>query len=112
MEQQAKIIEFNKEIAFDDIKCVLNSVQSCDLKQILFMTPEDRRLEVALAFTGLSNKELFGISGFDTEATKSGWWRWLRHENRLPLGAAFRLAKVFGVPAEVLFESPKWRGEE
>jgi len=102
-----KIIEFKKEIDFDDIPCVLNPLLACDLKQILMMTPEDRRLAVALAFANISMKDLFLKSGLGAENTN--YYRWIEYENRLPLGVAFRMAKVIGVSIEILFASPLWR---
>lgn len=106
MIQENKIIEFKKELDYDDIICVLNPLQSCDLKQILLMTPEDRRLNVALVFSGIKIEELFKKSGLDNDNNYA--YRWIRYENKLPLGAAFRLAKVFGVSVEILFAYPLW----
>lgn len=106
MIESNKIIEFKKELDYDDIKCVNNPLLACDLKQILMITPHDRRLNVALAFSNISLMELFRESGLYDD--NKYIYRWTKHEVRLPLGAAFRLAKVFGVPSEILFASPLW----
>jgi hypothetical protein len=105
MKQNINVINFAKELDYEDIICILNPLQSIDLKQILLMTHEDRRLEVALSFSGISVTELFDKIGI------SSYHRWTKYTNRLPMGIAFRLAKVFGVSAEILFSSPKWQGE-
>ena len=104
----AEIISFDKkEINFEDIICVLNPLQSCDLKQVLLMTHVDRRLSVALAFADIDLHQLMVQAGFEGE--RSSFNRWLINFNsKLPLGVAFRLAKVFGVPVEVLFQSSKY----
>lgn len=110
MNKLNRIIDFNnRKLDFDDIVCELNVLLACDLKQILLMTPENRRLNVALAFANLNINQLADKSGLN-DFDKNGvvLRRWIRHEYRLPLGAAFRLAKVFGVPVEVLFASPEW----
>lgn len=107
MIQENKVIEFKKEIEYDDIVCVLNPLLSIDLKQILLMTPEERRLDVSLSFAGINMIDLFKKAGFNLE--EKNIYRWTTYQNKLPLGAAFRLARVFGVPVEILFASPLWR---
>ena len=108
MKSNAEIIQFKNELSFDDIICVLNPLQSCDLKQILLMTQIDRRLSVALSFSDITIDDLARKSGLDSSECSSSLRRWIKGENKLPLGAAFRLAKVFGVPVEILFESPRY----
>ena len=112
MDQLVEIRSFNTEIEYDDIICLLNPVAACDLKQILMMTPLDRRLEVSLSFANVDVKYLFITAGLYESQHDATWKRWLSHKSKLPLGAAFRLAKALGVPAEILFASPKWRMEE
>ena len=112
MEQTAKIIEFNKELSYDDIKCVLNPVHVSDLKQILSMTPVNRRFSVALSFANITPETLAmqaGLYNHENMKLNNTWRRWLRHECKIPLGAAFRFAKVLGISVELLFSSPKWR---
>jgi len=113
MKESAEIIQFNKdEIAFDDIICVLNPLQSCDLKQILLMTHADRRMNVALAFANITLIDLANKSGLnDNNNTCNTVRRYLNYENKMPLGSAFRLAKVFGVSVEILFESSRYMKE-
>lgn len=99
----AKIVPFRAASAHvDDLPCLLNPVQACDLKQILLMTPAERRLAVAMAFSGLvSYRDLFERIGVMVDPT---WSRWIQGKHRLPFGVAFRLGKVFGVSAELLLE--------
>ena len=112
MAEKHAVVPFKKELDFDDLPCALNPIQACDLKQILLMTPEDRRLDVACAFSGLTPVKAFTLAGLLDDDTPGGgsrnYNRWLKHENKLPLGAAFRVAKVFGVPCEILFQSKAW----
>lgn len=98
-----KFIEYD----YEEISCYLNPVQSHDLKEILLLTSASRRLNVSLAFSGLTERELITKSGIRgiTDGTNSLWKRWMRKDIKLPLGAAFRIAKVLGTPAEILFES-------
>lgn len=115
MNQTAEVLEFNKErseLSYDDIKSILNPVQAADLVRILLLTPEDRRLNIALVFSDITTEDLFIKSGLGMEISGSSYFtfkRWMRHECKLPLGAAFRLAKVFDVPVEILFRSNKWK---
>jgi len=94
----------------DDIPCALNPLQACDLKQVLLLTPEDRRFVVACAFAALEPHDIFDRAGLvsDSKHGDKQWQRWTGHEHRIPLGAAFRVAKVLGVPCEVLFASRLW----
>jgi len=106
---RAAVIPFKEAVDFEDIPCLLNPVQTCDLKQILLLTPDHRRVDVALAFSGLVAYQLFRKAGFTDNKSYKCCRRWFSGEVKLPLGAAFRFAAVFGVPAEILFSSPKWR---
>lgn len=98
--------------AVDDIVCVLNPVQRADLTVILGMTPPARCLAVAMAYAGIASYEtLLGQAQLmdprkghrrETAAPQS-LRRWLTGETRMPLGAAYRLAAVFGQPIDLLF---------
>jgi hypothetical protein len=94
----------------DEIPCCLNPLQAIDLKQILLMTPAERRLAVACAFAGFDMREAFikvGLAALREKKGQNGdvtWRRWIRRVHPMPLGAGFRLAALFGVPAELLVE--------
>lgn len=102
------IKENEREIDYEDIICLLNPLQSCDLKQILMMTHVDRRLNVALAFANIDYKTLCVKAGL-LYTHNNHVYKWLNGNNRLPLGIAFRLSKVLGVPVEILFASPMYK---
>jgi hypothetical protein len=104
-----KTTKINQGIDYEDINCILNIVQRADLEKILELTPGRRRLDVSLSFSGIEAKDLIKQVGiYDGDSPNSVWRRWFRHEHRLPLGAAVRMAKVFGVPTELLFQSSVW----
>lgn len=86
-------------MTFDEVRCVLNPVQANDLIFVLGVTQADRRVDVAMAFTGLTVAAWSEAAGLGQVQVG----RWLDEKHRFPLGAAFRLAKVLGVDAEVLF---------
>jgi hypothetical protein len=88
------------DVPVDDLQPMLNPVHQKDLAHILWITPEHRRVDVALAFMGLTHRrwaEEAGVTDYNSLL------RWLRKEHRLPLGAAFRLARVIGVEVDLLF---------
>lgn len=85
---------------FDEIRCALNPTQANDLVFVLGVTRADRRIDVALAFSGLSVADWSGAAGLGNVQVG----RWIGEQHRFPLGAAFRLAKVLGVDAEILFQ--------
>lgn len=87
-------------VPIDQIVSALNPCRARDLEWILRMVLSRARVPVALAFTELSHRAWATQAGFD-EAYLS---RWLAGKHKLPLGAAFRLAKVIGVDCELLFE--------
>lgn len=84
----------------DDLESVLNPLQAHDLETILGLTPERKRVPVALAFVGWGNREWAQAAGIH-EPTLS---RWLARQNRLPLGGAIRLARVIGIDPFILFQ--------
>lgn len=84
---------------FDQIQPMLNPVQTNDLLFVLGVTSPDRRVEVALAFAGLTVLRWSEAAGLGPVQVG----RWLDRQHRMPLGAAFRLAKAIGVDAEILF---------
>jgi hypothetical protein len=83
----------------DDLVCVLNVVQQADLGYILSLTPFARRVDVALAFCGLTGAEWAKLAGLEAPTV----WRWQHKEFRISWGGAFRLAKIMGQDAELLF---------
>jgi hypothetical protein len=100
-------IPFERQpVGLDDIYCVLNPAQAADLERILLMTLPARRLDVAVAFCGLKSiYEAFvmaDLADSESPTRSSSCYRWVERQSRFPMGAAFRLAKVFGVPAELL----------
>lgn len=86
-------------VPIDDLRSLLNPVHQADLAHILWITPEHRRVDVALAFMGLSQRRWADEAGLE----RNSLLRWMRKEYRLPLGVAFRLAKVIGVDVDLLF---------
>lgn len=86
-------------LPLDEIRSVLNPVQSRDLEWILERTPYTVRVPVALAFANLFQSTWAEAAGFDDRAVN----RWVNGQHRIPIGAAFRLAKVLDVNCEVLF---------
>ncbi len=102
--------EIAKDIDFDDITCILNPVQAQDLTQILLMTPSERRLKVSLAFSNITLTDLSRKSGLNESGINGTISRWFQGMNKMPLGVAFRLSRVFGVPTEILFESIRYTG--
>lgn len=95
----------------DQIACVLNPVQQADLIGILGMTPPGRCLAVAMAYAGIPTyRALLQHAGVRaTGASVATLSRWVTGRTRWPLGAAYRVAAVFGVPAEALFAH--WIGD-
>lgn len=88
------------DVSVDDMPSALNELQARDLETILTMTPERRRVEVALAFVGWEVPTWATAAGLQHVTV----WRWLRRENRLPLGGAVRLARVLGIDPLLLFQ--------
>lgn len=88
------------DVSVDDLPSALNELQARDIETILTMTPERRRVEVALAFVGWEVPTWATAAGLQHVTV----WRWLRRENRLPLGGAVRLARVLGIDPLLLFQ--------
>lgn len=86
-------------VAFAEIQPVLNLVRANDLLFVLGVTQPERRVDVALAFAGLTIVQWSEAAGLGHVQVG----RWLERQHRMPLGAAFRLAKVLGVETDVLF---------
>lgn len=84
----------------DAIQAVLSPLRAQDLRAIFSVTPPRLRPGVALAFAELVQSSWEARAGLEHVTV----WRWLTREHRLPFGAAVRLARVFGVPADELFE--------
>ena len=98
--REAQVVEFPREIALDDVRSVLNPVRCGDLRAVMSYTPARLRVVVALAFAELTLHTLAECSGLPYPAVR----RWVAAEYRMPFGAAIRLARVFGVPADEIFE--------
>lgn len=104
MNQVSQIAEAKDKpiaLALSDIKCILNPVQASDLASILSMVLSSRRLDVAMAFAGVpSLMELSTRIGICNVSVG----RWVYREAGMPLAGAYRIAKVFGVPVDLLLE--------
>jgi hypothetical protein len=84
---------------------LLNPVKAADLERILLLSPPEIRLNIANVFLGLERKSsIFIYAGIDSKNIDAMVSAWINKTVRLPLGVAFRVAKVVGVSAEVLFE--------
>lgn len=81
---------------------ILNIVLRNDLIEMLQMTRVDRRVAVACAFAGVrSYSELAALAGYN----KTTVCQWLGKQSlALSRQGAGRIAGVFGVPVELLFE--------
>lgn len=97
----------------DDVRCVLNPSQRCDLEDILQKTPAARRLRVAMAFVGVETMvDLIRLAGLEPSDgrhdrgmdMRANFTRWTTGAIRMPMGIGFRLARVFGVPPDLLCE--------
>src|SRR5262245_9589157 len=92
----------------DDIQAVLNPVQAASLECALALLPSKRRIHIAMAMAGMTSAgELIaacGLSRDESNAIEVSVLRWLRGDIRMPMGMGFRIARVFGVSAEVLCE--------
>lgn len=84
----------------EDIHCLLNPVLQADLRTILELTPYDRRLDVTKAFCRLTDSDWAARTGMSLKNVS----RWFNGRNKLPFGAAYRLAQVVGVEPTLLFE--------
>lgn len=94
----------------DDLTCLLNPLRAFDLKQILLLTPPELRVEMAVVFTRIRRNDLPILLDLAPRDSKRGGaatvniWRYLTKANKMPLGIAFRMEKLFGVPACILCE--------
>lgn len=91
----------------DDIRCVLNPVQAASLECALVLLPAKRRIQIAMAVAGLEPSALaIAIDLVPPYSMQKNvqLWRWVTGEHKMPMGIGFRLARVFGVNAEVLCE--------
>lgn len=91
----------------DDLPVVLNPAIQNDLRVVLSYTQPERRWKVMLAFLGFDQQDVAQASGI-TERSLSGWFAQrgptrAKYHTRLPLGAAFRIAKVLGQEVDLLF---------
>ena len=91
----------NGDVCVDDLLPILNQTRSSDLALVLELTPPRFRPPVAMAFADLTLSRWAEEAGLE-EITVG---RWLRSLNRIPFGAALRLAKVLGVEADLLFRA-------
>lgn len=90
-------------VCIDDIEAKTNAVQRQDLESILKLTPPDRRVLVTLAFLGWTATGWAYALGLSPKTVCC----WVNGSNRMPYGGALRLAKLIGVPPDLLFEH--WR---
>lgn len=97
----AHVIPFSPaETHIDDLKSIIDPSKARDILLAFEFTPPDLRPELVLLLGRLTQTqwaEAAGVGGVNLH-------RWLTRKFHLPLGAAFRLAKVVGLPAEELFE--------
>lgn len=87
-------------IAPADIQCVLSPARADDLRTIFRVTPARLRPAIAMTFAEIVAPQWAELAGVEYVTL----WRWLTKDSRLVLGAAVRLSRVFGVPADELFE--------
>ncbi len=84
----------------DDLLPKLNPYRQKDLAAILDLTPPRLRITMALVFAEWTQDEWAEEAGIN--AVTVGRWR--NGFNRIPLGAAFRLARVLGADPLQLFQ--------
>jgi len=87
------------ETHIDDLPMIVNPVQSADLSRVLEVVPEHRRPDVVLAYLNITEEQWAIAAGMNYINV----WRWLHDQTRFPFGSALRLAKVVGVPADLVF---------
>lgn len=83
----------------EGIDCALSPYDQRALERAVAEAPLGRRVDVALAWSGLDAEEWATAADLEYRSVH----RWIRKHTRLPFGAAYRLAAVMGVPAETLF---------
>lgn len=88
------------DVGVDDLPCLLNMVQIDSLNEALRLAPEHRRPFVLIAWLELDQARWAHEAGFEPPTLL----RWLQRYNRLPFGAAVRLARVVGLDPVMLFE--------
>lgn len=90
-----------ESVHVDDLESHLNIVQAGDLTMMLRLTPARRRVDVALAFAGITRERWAHLAGISPVYVS----RWITLKTiRLPYGGALRLSRVLGVNTELLFE--------
>lgn len=95
------IVQNGAETPVDDLRPILNPTQQADLGMVLRVTLCARRVDVTLAWAGLTQDRWAAESG----TSRHNLCRWLAGENKIPFGAAVRLARVIGVDPVLLFEA-------
>ncbi len=88
------------DVHVDELIPKLNACRQRDLATILELTPARLRMAVALAFADWNMDEWALEAGIN----KNTIWRWKGGANRIPLGAAYRLARVLGADPLQLFQ--------
>jgi transcriptional regulator with XRE-family HTH domain len=87
-------------IHVDDLIPKLNPCRQKDLAAILDLTPPRLRIAIALTFAEWTQDEWAEEAGINSVTVG----RWRNGFNRIPLGAAFRLARVLGADPLQLFQ--------
>lgn len=86
-------------VPVDDIIPILNPSSLLDLEDYLLRCPPRVRVEIAKARAELTTAEWARRAGVDDSAI----FHWMTKARKLPLGAAFRLARIIGVDPQILF---------
>ncbi len=92
-----------ENITIDELCPMLDPRACAKLIMVLDLTPPERRVAVALAYANITMVAWAREAGMPGSTV----WRWVSATGdkrmRMPLGAAFRLAKLLGVEPGILF---------
>lgn len=97
----AWIVQDGAATPIDDLRAILNPLQQVDLTDVLNLTPAHRRIDVMLAWAGLTARRWSAEAGI-SEVNLN---RWTNGHCKIPFGATVRLARVIGVDPVLLFEA-------
>lgn len=87
-------------VGVDDLIPLTNPSQQMDLARMCFYCPALRRPYMVLAVLDLTQERWAAEAGLEITVART----WLACRSPMPLGAAFRLARVLGLSVEELFE--------